>query len=146
MYGGRFNPSAAFQMLYTSLSIKGVQAEFLKFAQARSVNPFDLLPRELHQLYAELDYVVDLTDRHNRKLLKCSIQKLTHKDWQETQKIGLLLQDECDAILTYSAAAPKVMNLNLYEAGIRGVTVIASHVIRDIPDWDVAAQGFQRSP
>lgn len=55
MYGGRFNPSGAFQMLYTSLSIKGVQAEFLKFAQARSVNPFDLLPRELHQLYAELD-------------------------------------------------------------------------------------------
>jgi hypothetical protein len=44
--------------------------------------------------------------------------------------------DECDAILTYSAAAPKEMNLNLYEAGIRYASVIASSIIDDMSDWD----------
>jgi RES domain-containing protein len=84
LYGGRFNPPALFQMLYTSLSITGVEAEFLKFAKSRGANPDVLLPREVHQLWADLEKVIDLTDRHNRKLLNCSVQDLIRREWRLT--------------------------------------------------------------
>ena len=60
IYGGRFNPPALFQMLYTSLSVKGVKAEFLKFAKSRDARPNDLLPREIHQLFVGLEKVIKI--------------------------------------------------------------------------------------
>jgi RES domain-containing protein len=136
IYGGRFNPPALLPILYTSLSIAGVKAEFLKFAKFRGANPNILLPRELHQLWVGLETVIDLTDSYNRKLLNISVQALVGKNLILTQKIGLQLNGLCDAILTYSAAVPKEKNLNLYEAGTRHVSVIASSIIDDMSDWD----------
>lgn len=135
IYGGRFNPPVSFQMLYTSLSIAGVKAEFLEFAKFRQTNPSFLLPRELHQLHVVLDKVIDLTDSHNRKLLNCTTRDLVGKDWTLTQNIGMQLHGLCEAILSYSATTPKERNLILYEIGIRHVSVIASSIIEDMPDW-----------
>jgi RES domain-containing protein len=135
-YGGRFNPPFLFQILYTSLSITGVKAEFLKFTKVRDRNPSVLLPRELHQLGVSLEKVVDLTSSYNRKLLKCSVKDLIRKNWSLTQNIGLQLKGWCDAILTYSAADPNEKNLCLFESGIRQVSVIASSIIEDMSDWD----------
>jgi RES domain-containing protein len=135
IYGGRFNPPASFQALYTALSIAGVQAEFLKFAKLRDTNPSVLLPRELHQLHVNLEKVVDLTDDYNRKLLNTTVHDLTQKNWEITRKIGLHLLGRCDAILTYSAAAPREKVLVLYESGIRSVEILASTVIGAMTDW-----------
>ena len=139
LYGGRFNPPALFQMLYSSFSIKGARAEFLKFARSRDTEPDELLPREIHQFFVTLDNVIDLTDSRNRKAINCSARVLIKKDWGLTQKIGLQLNRECEAIISYSAAAPKEKNLILYESGIRRAVVVASSVIDIMPDWDKIA-------
>jgi hypothetical protein len=123
-------------MLYTSLSVKGVKAEFLKFAKSRDTKPNELLPREIHQLFVKLERIIDLTDSYNRKRLKCSSQSLIRKDWKLTQKIGMQLVGICDAIISYSAVAPKEKNLILYEAGIRHVSIMASSIADDMSDWD----------
>jgi len=136
LYGGRFNPPALFQMLYTSFSTKGVRAEFLKFAKSRDTKPDELLPREVHQLFVALVNVIDLTDSRNLKILDCSVRKLLDKDWRVTQNIGLRLNGTCDAIISYSAAAPKEKNLILYEPGIRRTVIVASSVIDVMSDWD----------
>lgn len=83
-YGGRFNPPALFQLLYTSLSPKGIKAEFIKFFKSRGQRPEELLPREAHQLFVTLNKVIDLTDSRNRKLLNCSARDLIQQDWYLT--------------------------------------------------------------
>lgn len=135
-YGGRFNPPALFQLLYTSLSPKGVKAEFIKFSKSRGQRPEELLPREAHQLFVTLHKVIDLTDSHNRKLLNCSARDLVGDDWKLTQKIGMRFNGVCDAIISFSAAAPKEKNLILYESGIRHVVILASSVIVEMSEWD----------
>jgi len=135
-YGGRFNPPALFQLLYTSLSPKGVKAEFIKFSKSRGKRPEELLPREAHQLFVALSKVIDLTDSHNRNLLNCSARDLVRKDWDLTQKIGVQLSVVCEAIISYSAAASREKNLILYEAGIRRVSIIASSILDKMSDWD----------
>lgn len=135
-YGGRFNPPALFPLLYTSLSPKGVKAEFIKFSKSRGHRSEELLPREAHQLFVALHKVIDLTDSHNRKLLNCSARDLTGKDWNLTQNIGMQLNGVCDAIISFSAATPKEKNLILYESGIRHVVILASSVITEMSEWD----------
>jgi len=48
--GGRFNPAFSFPMLYTSISVQGAKAEFIKSARIYQTAPEALLPRMLHQL------------------------------------------------------------------------------------------------
>jgi hypothetical protein len=79
---------------------------------------------------------IDLTDSHNRKFLNCSTRDLVRKDWDLTQKIGVQLNGVCDAIISYSAAAPKGKNLILYETGIRHISILASSIIDDMSDWN----------
>lgn len=101
-------------MLYTSLSVQGAKAEFIKSATLLKTDPESLLPRMLHQIEVSSLKVIDLTDKRNRKFLNCSFKELVGNDWTLTQKIGTQLSHVCDAILSYSAADPKHKNLNLY--------------------------------
>ncbi len=134
--GGRFNPPISFPMLYTSLTVQGAKAEFIKSAETFKVTPVSLLPRMLHQIEVDLRKVVDLTDVANRKFLGCSRADLIGDDWTLTQKIGTQLRNLCDAILSYSAADPKHQNLNLYIINPKSVAVVGSTKIQTMADWD----------
>lgn len=134
--GGRFNPAFSFPMLYTSISVRGAKAEFIKSTRAYKVAPESLLPRMFHQLEISLQKVVDLTDKRNRRFLGCSFEDLIGNNWTPTQKIGIKLRNICDAILSYSAADLKHKNLNLYIINSTTVSVVTSTVIRTMSDWD----------
>lgn len=136
LYGGRFNPRVLFALLYTSTSVQGAKAEFIRSAKLTNQAPELLLPKMLHQIEANLQKVVDLTDKGNRTFLGCSFKDLVGNDWTPTQKIGAQLHGFCDAILSYSAVDPKHKNLNLYIVNPTAVSVVASTVIRTMPDWD----------
>jgi hypothetical protein len=90
----------------------------------------------LHQIEVNLQKVVDLTDKMNRTFLGCSFEELAGDDWTPTQRIGVQLQNICDAILSYSAADPKHKNLNLYIINPTTVAVVDSTLIQTMPDWD----------
>ncbi len=134
--GGRFNPRLLFALLYTLTSIQGAKAEFIKSAKLARRTPELLLPKMLHQIEVNLQKVVDLTDKNNRKFLGCSFEELVGNDWTPTQKIGAQMRNICDAILSYSAADPKHKNLNLYIIKPTTVSVVASTIIQTMPDWD----------
>jgi RES domain-containing protein len=134
--GGRFNPPISFPMLYTSISVQGVKAEFIKSAKTFKVDPESLLPRMLHQVEVNLRKVVDLTDVGNRKFLGCSLEELIGDDWGSTQEIGTQLRYICDAILSYSAADPKHKNLNLYIVNPSSVVLAGSTKIQTMADWE----------
>jgi RES domain-containing protein len=135
-YGGCFNPRLLFAMLYTSTSMQGAKAEFIKSAKLAERAPELLLPKMLHQIEVNLHKVVDLTDKRNRQFLKCSFKELIGDDWAPTQKIGIQLYNVCEAILSYSAADPKHKNLNLYIINPNSASVIDSIVIQTMSDWD----------
>jgi len=136
MYGGRFNPKVLFGMLYTSTSLQGAKAEFMKAARLTGQTPELLLPQMLHQIDVNLQSVADLTDKRNLKFFGYALEELLGDDWTPTQKIGTQLHNICDAILSYSAADPKHKNLNLYIVNPAAVSVVASTTIRTMPDWD----------
>jgi hypothetical protein len=123
-------------MLYTSTSMQGAKAEFIKSAKLARRAPELLLPKMLHQIEVNLHKVVDLTDKRNRKFLNCSFKELVGNDWTLTQKIGTQLSHVCEAILSYSAADPKHKNLNLYIINPNSVSVVDSSIIQTMPDWD----------
>lgn len=134
--GGRFNPRLRFAMLYTSTSIHGAKAEFIRSAKLADQIPELLLPKMLHQIEVDLQKVIDLTDKQNRKFLGCSLEELIGDDWVLTQKIGTQLRSFCDAILSYSAADSKHKNLNLYIINSGSVAVVDSTKIQTMADWD----------
>ena len=134
--GGRFNPRLLFAMLYTSTSIQGAKAEFIKAAKLSQQPPELLLPKMLHQIEVNLQKVIDLTDKKNRQFLGCSIEELIGDDWMPTQRIGIKLRNFCDAILSYSAVDPKHKNLNLYIINPTAVAVFGSTKIQTMADWD----------
>lgn len=134
--GGRFNPPMSFPMLYTSMTVIGAKAEFIKSARAVNADPELLLPRMLHQIEVNPQNVVDLTDKRNRDFFGCSFKELIGKDWTQTQKIGTQLHNVCDAILSYSAADSKHKNLNLYIINPISISVSESTMIQKMSDWD----------
>lgn len=123
-------------MLYTALSVAGAKAEFVKSAFLINVKPESLLPRMLHEIEVGLYKVVDLTDKRNRRVLGCSVAELIGEDWSRTRQIGVQLQGLCDAILSYSAVKVRQKNLNLYLVNPHSATIISSHLIQTMNDWE----------
>ncbi len=60
--GGRFNPPHSFPVLYLCLTRPCVVAELTRQAERQGLNVDALLPRELFEISANLDKVLDLTD------------------------------------------------------------------------------------
>lgn len=61
--GGRFNPPHSFPVLYLCLTRPCVIAELTRQAERQGLNVDASLPRELFEFSADLDTVLDLTDR-----------------------------------------------------------------------------------
>ena len=86
--GGRFNPPHSFPVLYLCLTRPCVVAELTRQAERQGLNVDALLPRELFEISADLDKVLDLTDAATIKALGLTPSDLVREDHRFTQDIG----------------------------------------------------------
>jgi RES domain-containing protein len=86
--GGRFNPPHSFPVLYLCLTRPCVVAELTRQAERQSVSVEDLLPREVFEISADLDKVLDLTDTEVLDALQVVPPDLVREDQRFTREIG----------------------------------------------------------
>lgn len=86
--GGRFNPPHSFPVLYLCLTRPCVVAELTRQAERQGLNVDTLLPRELFEISADLDKVLDLTDTATLDALGIAPPDLVREDHRFTQEIG----------------------------------------------------------
>jgi RES domain-containing protein len=87
-FGGRFNAPQSFPVLYLCLTRPCVVAELVRQAARQSVGVEDLLPRELYEISAALDKVLDLTARDTLDALGIAPTDLVREDQLFTREIG----------------------------------------------------------
>jgi RES domain-containing protein len=86
--GGRFNPAHSFPVLYLCLTRPCVAAELTRQAARQNIRVEDLLPRELYELSADLEKVLDLTDADVLDTLGVETADLIREDQLLTREIG----------------------------------------------------------
>lgn len=86
--GGRFNPPHSFPVLYLCLTRPCVVAELTRQAERQGLNVDALLPRELFEISADLDKVLDLTDAATLDTIGIAPPDLVREDHRLTQEIG----------------------------------------------------------
>lgn len=86
--GGRFNPPHSFPALYLCLTRPCVVAELTRQAERQGFNVDALLPRELFEISADLDKVLDLTDAATLEAIGITPPDLVREDHRFTQAIG----------------------------------------------------------
>lgn len=86
--GGRFNPPRSFPVLYLCLTRPCVVAELTRQAERQGLSIEALLPRELFEISADLDKVLDLTDTSIVDGLGIAPLDLAREDHRFTQEIG----------------------------------------------------------
>ncbi len=86
--GGRFNPAHSFPVLYLCLSRPCVVAELARQAERQGLSVAALLPRELFEIRADLDKVLDLTETETLDALGIAPPDLVREDHRFTQEIG----------------------------------------------------------
>lgn len=86
--GGRFNPPHSFPVLYLCLTRPCVVAELTRQAERQGLNVDALLPRELFEISAELDKVLDLTDAATLEAIGIAPPDVVREDHRFTQEIG----------------------------------------------------------
>ncbi len=86
--GGRYNPPHSFPVLYLCLTRPCVVAELSRQAERQGLSVDALLPRELFEVRADLDKVLDLTDAETLGALGIGRPDLVREDHQLTREIG----------------------------------------------------------
>lgn len=87
-FGGRFNAPHSFPVLYLCLTRPCVVAELTRQAARQSVSVEDLLPRELYEISADLDKVLDLIASDTLDALGIAPPDLVREDQLFTREIG----------------------------------------------------------
>lgn len=86
--GGRFNPPHSFPVLYLCLTRSCVVAELTRQAERQGLKVDALLPRELFEISADLDKVLDLTGAATLDALGIGPPDIVREDHRFTQEIG----------------------------------------------------------
>jgi RES domain-containing protein len=89
LYGGRFNPSGSFLVLYLCQSRPCAVAELKRLGERQAIGIQALLPRVLYRHEIELDRVLDLTDSTIRDQVGVGLDVLTSTDWATCQDLGV---------------------------------------------------------
>jgi len=89
LYGGRFNPSESFLVLYLCQSRPCAVAELKRLGERQAIGIQALLPRVLYRHEIELDRVLDLTDSTIRDQVGVGLDVLTSTDWATCQDLGV---------------------------------------------------------
>lgn len=118
---GRWNRRGEYGCLYTALSPAGAKAEFEKMLAYSGLTPDEASPRDLVSIEAEIANVLDLTDSAVRAKLSIDRAMLIG-DSAKSIEFCRSVADNArrqgyNAILSYSAAAPAQINLNIYIDG-----------------------------
>ncbi|MGI8940036.1 MAG: RES family NAD+ phosphorylase [Iamia sp.] len=86
--GGRYNPPHSFPVLYLCLTRPCVAAELTRQAERQSLSLEDLLPRDLFEISAECNEVLDLTADETLDALGLSPPDLVREHHRLIQEIG----------------------------------------------------------
>lgn len=87
-FGGRFNPSKSFPVIYLCATRPCVVAELTRQVERQGLSIDGFLPRELYRLTASLTRVLDLTDADVVAALDLVANDMLRDDWSLTQEIG----------------------------------------------------------
>jgi RES domain-containing protein len=86
--GGRYNPPRSFPVIYLCLTKPCVVAELTAQAIRQSIQPADLLPRELWSVAAQLDKTLDLRAESVLQAAGVEASDLVRPEHVVTQQIG----------------------------------------------------------
>lgn len=86
--GGRWNPPESFPTLYVGMTERMVVAEFRRLAMRSGRSTADFLPRQLFQIEAKLQLVLDLTDTGHVHALNVNAADLVSDDLTVCQALG----------------------------------------------------------
>jgi RES domain-containing protein len=118
---GRWNRSAEYGCLYTSLSPEGARAEYAKELRLIGIDAEADQPKDLVSLTVGVARVLDLTDPDRRKHFGIALETLigdAEDDLESCRIVADIARLEgYDAILSPSAALVAGRNLNLYIDG-----------------------------
>jgi len=88
LYGGRFNPSESFPVLYLCRSRPCAAAELARMGERQAIGIEALLPRRLFRYEVSLFRVLDLTDEVTLRALDIDQDVLMGSSWSTCQDIG----------------------------------------------------------
>ena len=87
--GGRFNPPNSFPVVYLCTTIRCAKAEFRRMVERQQESPEGFLPRQLWEISATSQCLLDLTDLANRARLSIAEDDLVSEEYRITHAIGL---------------------------------------------------------
>ncbi len=130
-FGGRFNPSRSFPVLYFCTTRACVVAELTRQANRQGLQVGDLLPHEIWRIEAALTNVLDLTDSAVLKVVGVAHEDLVGDDHQLTRQIGeAAYEHQFQAIITPSATGVDKV-LAIFPENLAGVVLQAERT----EDW-----------
>ena len=122
--GARWNAKGSFRALYFSLNPETALAEVLAYRRSQNVPDAETTPMTLVACHADVQRVLDLTDRRVRRLLGVTVTQVTGEPWRAvqhggqealTQAIGRLAREAgFQGLVVPSAARAKAVNLVLF--------------------------------
>ena len=108
LFGGRWNPSESFGVVYAAVDVPTVDREFRRAAAMSRMSR--LLPRNLAEIRLDLKKVLDLTRPEVREMLQVSVDDITGDDLTLPRAIGEAAHHlGIEAIVAPSAAGEGVM-------------------------------------
>ncbi|MGI8757102.1 MAG: RES family NAD+ phosphorylase [Acidimicrobiales bacterium] len=132
--GGRFNPPHSFPVLYLCLTRPCVVAELTRQAERQGLNVEALLPRELFEISADLDKVLDLTDAETLDALGIAPPDLVREDHRLTQEIGEAAHEHVFQAIRSPSATGVDNVLAIFPEKLAGVVLD----VRLLGEWNTA--------
>jgi RES domain-containing protein len=133
--GGRFNPPHSFPVLYLCLTRPCVAAELTRQAERQGLDVDALLPRELFEISAELDKVLDLTDTSTLGALGIAPPDLVREDHRFTQEIGEAAHEHAFQAIRSPSATGVDDILAIFPEKLAGAVLD----VRLLGEWSTAA-------
>jgi RES domain-containing protein len=121
--GGRFNPPHSFPVLYLCLTRPCVAAELTRQAARQNIRVEDLLPREIYEISADLEKVLDLTDAAVLDALGVETADLIREDQLLTREIGEAAHEHRFQAIRSPSATGVDHVLAIFPANLAGAVV-----------------------
>ncbi|MBK9179958.1 MAG: RES family NAD+ phosphorylase [Acidimicrobiales bacterium] len=133
--GGRFNPPHSFPVLYLCVTRPCVVAELTRRAERQGLDVDALLPRELFEISADLDKVLDLTDTATLDALGIAPPDLVREGHRFTQEIGEAAHEHAFQAIRSPSATGVDNTLAIFPEKLAGAVLD----VRLLGEWSTAA-------
>ncbi len=132
--GGRFNPPHSFPVLYLCLTRACVVAELTRQAERQGLQVGALLPRELFEISADLDKVLDLTDAETLDALGIAPPDLVREDHRFTRELGEAAHEQAFQAIRSPSATGIDHVLAVFPENLAGAVLD----VRLLGEWNTA--------